>query len=458
MPKKSFSVFDCDAHINDPVVIWKDYVEPEYREAVKDSYYVDERHGLLNGKQAVWGGQSFASGTSYNPICIAGPGINKKLLRRLQHMELTPEMRDYLEHKGAYLPHERIKEMDLMGIDQVLIIPTILNGYFPRVENAWGAHGIARAYNNWAEDYCKAVPDRLFYATWLPVQNPTFSCDEIERSRKMGSPVALIRACDQQRNYPNQIAPSAPGRGGGWDSVYRTLEEAGMVAGMHTFTGSYGEWGDLMSCPGQVADLAAETSGYAQGLSAQSIGFISEAMIWTAQMLLSGFLERYPKLKMAIYESNSTWLASLLEHLDRLYDLYGNERLQRVDRRPSEAFHDQCLVSFESDETSIFRRWDLYQDVAIWASDAYHHDGADSWSAIEEMEKVEVPESVQAKMLGGNARRFYGTEEKLCVTEAPESISRPSWFPSTEEVAEFAEKAANPRKHPDWKPQRTAAY
>ena len=31
---KTFPVFDCDAHINDPDTIWTQYVEPAYRELI----------------------------------------------------------------------------------------------------------------------------------------------------------------------------------------------------------------------------------------------------------------------------------------------------------------------------------------------------------------------------------------------------------------------------------------
>ena len=38
---KQVPVFDCDAHINDPDAIWNDYVEPEYRELVRQTYWKD---------------------------------------------------------------------------------------------------------------------------------------------------------------------------------------------------------------------------------------------------------------------------------------------------------------------------------------------------------------------------------------------------------------------------------
>lgn len=54
---KSFAVFDCDAHVNDPVEIWTKYVEPEYRDLVKQAYWNDGTGAaLLNGQLALFGG------------------------------------------------------------------------------------------------------------------------------------------------------------------------------------------------------------------------------------------------------------------------------------------------------------------------------------------------------------------------------------------------------------------
>jgi hypothetical protein len=105
------------------------------------------------------------------------------------------------------------------------------------------------------------------------------------------------------------------------------------------------------------------------------------------------------------------------------------------------------VVSFESDEVGVFRQWEQYENIAIWASDAYHHDGADSWSAIRNMDAAGVPTEAQAKLLGENARKIYGIEPKLFVTEEPPPIERPDWFPQGPELDEWAEMVAHPRQY-----------
>ena len=110
-------------------------------------------------------------------------------------------------------------------------------------------------------------------------------------------------------------------------------------------------------------------------------------------------------------------------------------------------FYEQCAISFESDEVPTMRQWQQFEDIGIWASDAYHHDGADAWSAMREMREVGVPEAVQAKLMGENARRLYGIEPKTFVSEEPPPIERPEWFPGGAELEEWAELVAHPRRH-----------
>ncbi len=443
--KKTFPVFDCDAHINDPLEIWTKYVEPQDRDLVKRSYWKDERHTILNGRTEVLGGANYDFPT-YNPICIAGPQMNKRIMRRLQQMPLTPEQKDYLEHKGATNAHARIKEMDLMGIDQVLVIPTMMVAHLPYIESAEGAYAFARAYNNWAEDWCKAVPDRLFPAGYLPIQSPIFAADELRRIAQKKFPVALARPIDARGHYPNKLFPvNMAASTATMDKLFRTFEETQVVLGMHTFPAVTSEPSDTMVSPGELITKSGE--GTQRMVDSQSMSFVFEGMTWLTQILLSGFLDRYPKLKMTIFESNASWLVALLERCDRYFKLYRNERIMPAKRTPTEAFYDQCLISFESDETPVFRQWDRYENIAIWASDCYHHDGADSWSAMREMDKAEVPAAAQVKMLGGNTARMYGIQQKVFVTEEPPPIQRPAWFPQGKELEQWWERESNPRKY-----------
>jgi predicted TIM-barrel fold metal-dependent hydrolase len=240
--------------------------------------------------------------------------------------------------------------------------------------------------------------------------------------------------------------------GGPFDAVFRAFEETGMVLGMHTFPApSYPHplGIDYLASPGELFTRA--------GTDSQTFSFIHEMQVWLAQVLLTGFLDRYPKLKMAVFESNAEWLPYALDTCDRLFKLYARERGMMGNRLPSEAFHEQCVISFESDEMGVFRQWKAFDDIGIWASDAYHHDGADSWSAIRNMTKAGVPQETQEALLGGNARKMYGIEPKLFVTDEAPPIERPDWFPGGPELEEWADLVAHPRENADKLAEMAAA-
>ena len=456
--RKTFPVFDCDAHINDPIEIWTQYVEPEYRDLVKQSYWRDNRQTIINGRARSSAGGSGSDFGRYNVITISGPGMDRETKRMLQFEPLDDDKREYLDHKGAYDPAARIKDLDLMGIDQVMIVPTGMVGGYPFIENADGAYALARAYNNWAHDFCQTNPERLYAAGWLPLQNAMYAVDEMQRLAKRGVRMALVRPIDSLGNYPSQI--NAYGSRSGWDKIFRTFEETGMVLGMHTFPSSVVPNDvDLtrMFSPGQLIDRSAHENGAMQGLNSQTLSFIYEATTWLTMVLMSGFLDRYPKLRMAILESNATWLIGVLERLDRHFVLYANERRTPAKRQPSEAFFDQCVISFESDEAEVFRQWDAYRNVGVWASDVYHHDGADVWTAMAAMDEAEVPEETQAALLGGNARRVYGIEPKTFVDEQLPLPERPEWFPSRQKIEAFAKSQTDPGKSSELQAKAAAA-
>jgi len=449
---KSFAVFDCDAHINDPLAIWE-YVPEADRELVRATYWRDERQAWLNGTTRVGGGGSgeYASTGMYNPICIAGPQMSKKIIRRLISMvPLDEEQRDYLEHRGTRDPHARLRDMDLMGIDQVLVIPTKVIAHLPFAADPNGASAFCRAYNDFVFDWCAEAPDRLFPAALLPAQSAELTIREIRRVAERGFRVGLIRPFDARGNYPNDLRPvaSALGLGGivpaTFADVYHAFEETELVLGIHTFPAHKPPavaGPGLLASPGELLTHA--------GADSQTLSFVYEMQDWLAQILLGGFLDRFPRLRMAVFESNSQWLPTMLESCDRYFRLYANERRAVARRLPSEAFSEQCMISFESDETPTMRQWDRFADIGIWASDCYHHDAADAWSALRTMDEIGVPPHAQAQLMGGNAARLYGIEPKLFVTEEPAPLARPAWFPQGAAFDEWARLVAHPRRNAD---------
>src|SRR5919198_1092495 len=424
--RKDFSVFDCDSHVVEPPLIWDEYVPAKSRAWIKSQFcfHTDTDVLFINGRVVP------AARERSNAAEVGWARWDKKEVGRL-----TPGTPAWKEKFGRVLgcrdPHARLRDMDALGTDQVMLFPT----WFVRlalVRSAEAATVLAEAYNTWVLDYCSADRRRLFPCAVLPLQSVEASIAELRRVAKLGFKAAAVRPCFWNGRYPT--LPD-------FDPLWREFEALGVVLAMHTLPSREAltwEW----------AQRIAQTRGAGTGLlftdesvvyspgqfvsnivfameptidASESLGFIMEAMTWLTTVLMTGWLEKFPRLTCAVLESNATWLPMVLGRSRNFLDLYAFQRgRERTIADPYETFYRRCFIAFESDEVPVYRMWDHYENVGIWSSDYPHHDAEDVWEALELMARHKVPEDVQKKLLGGNARRLYGIDPLLVVKERVE--------------------------------------
>ncbi len=452
---KNFPTFDCDAHITEPPWLWdraEELLSARELRALEDTMWFDaaKRQLIVNGKAGMGAltGQYGGSKGKLGLLSIAGPGLKHEIQRALnvrnlnRQTAITREQATYLDHRGAYEPKPRLRDMDIQGIDQVMIIPSDIDTY-PWLQNDIGAKAMCRAYNEWAYEYCRENPERLFFAALLPLQNPKFAADEVYRVADKGCRVGLIRPVDAMGNYP--VQPK-------YDPVWRAMEETGVVYGMHPFPalGSSKPSAYTEQYSGaEFIEWSINSSRLPHMFLTNVQNFQAEAALWVTMVLMSGFFERFAKVRAAIFEASSTWLSFLLDECDKAYRLYRNDRKRYpLKRMPSETFFAHCVTGFEGDEAPPSRLPDFYGDILAWSSDVYHHDGDDAWRAIETMRKCELPESYQARFLGENARRLYKIDPPAkFIQDRVTEIERPDWWPTEEEVRQaMRPESALPRR------------
>ena len=439
---KGFATFDCDAHVTEPARIWERAPEHLTRDelaALKATIWWDAetQQLIVNGRAGAGIGSQSRGGIpgTMRVITNAGPGVKHNIQRALNVRNLNPETAltqeqvAYLDHPGSYEPEPRLRDMDVQGIDQVMIIPTDIDTY-PWLQNALGAKAFCKAYNEWAYEYTLADPERLFFAAMLPMQNPRYAADEVYRVAKKGCRVALVRPIDAMGDYPLQPK---------YEPVWQAMADTGVVYGMHPFPA-----GGNLKPPGYAeqhssAELirrTVSTSDIPHSLLSNVQNFQAEASLWVTLVLMSGFFERYPTINAAVFEASSTWLSFLLDECDKAYKLYRNERqLPPLKRLPSETFFQHCITGFEGDEAPPSRFPEFYRDILAWSSDVYHHDGDDAWRAIEMMQQCDLSVDDQARFLGANARRLYRIEPpRDIIRERVCEIQRPDWWPTEAEI------------------------
>lgn len=421
-PTKNFPVFDCDSHVVEPPAVWDEYVPSRERAWVKSQFcfHTDTDLLMINGR-AVPAARERSNAAEVGWARWSKPEVGK----------YTPGSPEWQARFGRLLgcrdPRARLADMDALGTDQVMLFPT----WFVRLallRDPRAAVILARAYNDWVDDYCAADRRRLFPCAILPLQTVEGSVEELRRIAKRGFRAAAVRPCFWNGRYPT--LPE-------FDPLWREFEALGVVLAMHTFPSREAltpEWGQRMDAArgsGQGLLFTDEAVVYSPGQfvsnitfamdptidSSEALGFMMEAMVWVTTVLMTGWLDKFPKLKAAVLESNASWLPLVLGKSKNFLDLFGFQRGNRPIRDPHESFRERCFIGFESDETMIYRLWDEFAPVAIWSSDYPHHDAEDAWEALELMAKYEVPEPVRRDMLGNNARRLYGIEPLMRVKE-----------------------------------------
>jgi uncharacterized protein len=368
-------VVDADGHVLEPADTWLKYLEPSYRErairiAVDDEGYevllIDGRPlKTLRGQLGALGGIDMDS---------------RALLTRGQvsYAAGSPP--------GAYDPSARLRVMDGEGIDAVLLYPTIGICWEGHVTDGQLATAYTRAYNRWLAEFCRTDPRRLYPVAHISLLDPEDAVEETIRARREGC-VGIY------------LSPDLAARGGrhfddpAFARFWETAQALEMPIAFHVVVRDrqwFRQW------------LRKDPSDGLFGFAFLAI----DVMAAFTQMLCAGMFERYPRLKCAVLEAGSNWIAAWLDRLDHKYRVMAHQTPIRME--PSAYFYRQCLISADPDESVTAAMIEhLGADYFIWASDYPHIDA--SFGVVRELKEhlARLPPEARRKVLGDNAVRFY---------------------------------------------------
>ena len=218
MANKRFAVFDSDSHVVEPPELWSKYLDPDFRTLGKFALWREE--GKLGSYLKV-NGKVFRDTMNSNipRHAIWRPGMTWDKVG-----ELDADTR-HAATAGASNAEARLRDMDAMGIDQALLYPTWFAEGFHLVEDPDVAYALARAYNDWIADFCKAAPDRLFAASMVPLQNIDFAVEELRRTAKIPCfRAAFIRPMFLEGHYFTHPI---------YDPLWAELEKLGTTCAVH---------------------------------------------------------------------------------------------------------------------------------------------------------------------------------------------------------------------------------
>jgi predicted TIM-barrel fold metal-dependent hydrolase len=359
------TVVDADGHVVEPLSAWAGMPE-EHRPIITRDRSGYE-HVVVAGTEIL----AVPLGTLATPGAVFSDAESFRPLEDAQ--------------PGGSDPFARLADMDIEGIDQAVLFPSI-GLYAWAIRDAPAAVSVARAYNNWLASYCAADPARLFGAAMLPVQNPAAAVTELQRCvRDLGFTAAFVR--------PNPCM----GRSlcdPAYEALWTAAEELDVAIGVH-------EGSSVI-----VPTLAADRPFNPLVLHAVSHSF--EEMLAFAQLVAFGVLERHPGLRLVFLESGGGWAPFWIERLDEQAETFGGF-CPDMKLAPSEYFARQCWISYEVDEKTLPALLPFIgSERVVWGSDYPHHD-ATFPGAVAALRRTISPlgHRDRAKVLGENAASLY---------------------------------------------------
>ncbi|MBM3926183.1 MAG: amidohydrolase [SAR202 cluster bacterium] len=372
-----FKVIDADAHFYEPPDIWNKYTEKAFydrRPIIKESYMKS---------RLVYDGDGVLIPKSKGEV---SPSTVRRY--RDQEKKYGDAWRDW------WSPKSRLNDMNKFGWDVQVALPTggHLGAQISRKDIPLGA-AIVRAYNNWAKDFCDQTDHRVKFAAVVPGGSSDEIVKEMHRAvGEMGAATIII---------------STPSQGHWWhqeefDKVWDLAQDFDIPLSLHgneTITQDPATYARYNGMEGPFNAIH------------HAVNFPFEDMIGVAHFIMTGILDRFPKLKISILEANSSWLPFWLNRLEkcaegRQSNTYHGEPLKATSW---EYFQRQMFIACDADELGIdFLIKHVGDERIIFNTDYPHADAPDPWEPVPNMMAQPISNESKRKILWDNAVRLYG--------------------------------------------------
>jgi len=373
-----YPLLDADSHVSEPLNLWQERLPAKYRDKAPRMLKEHE------GKPGAW--WLIEEGREPHNV-ILGFGANKTL----------EELQQFLKgfsyagaHRGGWDPAQRVKDMDQDGVTGDVLYTTLGFRMF-WIRDAGFQRACFQVYNDWLAEFCSYSPRCLKGLGLISLYDPKQGAEDLEECAKKGLAGGLIWA-----SPPDEL----PFYSEVYNSFWKAAQELRMPLSLHEFAGFERIYWESTAEKRTVANAVAS----------------HEVETTFATFILSGILERFPRLRIISAELNCGWLAYFLHRMDRAFDsrgvrLQGSPFPTKLTMRPSEYFRRQLYATFIDDPYGLAHRHEIGVDNLLWSSDFPH--SATFWPHSREKIAKDfhgIGEEDKRKILCENVAKLYGFE------------------------------------------------
>ncbi|MBM4266751.1 MAG: amidohydrolase [Deltaproteobacteria bacterium] len=299
---------------------------------------------------------------------------------------------------AAYDAKARLAYMDSIGVWAMALYPNVGgfgNESFLKLGDQELMLACVRAYNDFLLDWIEPDPRRFIPICATPFWDPKESAREIERCAALGHRGILFTG------EPNRFGQPVLGDRF-WDPLWSAAQETGLPVSFHIGSGSLTE----EFSPERIA---------AYGIRAvnarTAVSLFLENGKQLAELLLSGVLARFPKLRVVSVESGIGFIPFILEATDYAFE-YSRVRDERpeFEMKPSEYFARQVYGCYFFEELAPQRLLDrIGVDNVLFETD-YPHPVCLYGNVREKIDAGLAGQSAETrrKLLFENAAKLYG--------------------------------------------------
>jgi predicted TIM-barrel fold metal-dependent hydrolase len=344
-------IHDADAHIMEPPDLFAAHADPDVRERVAD---------LTVGTRL--------------PVDDEVSRVVEHFRRQHRDPEFRARDADEIwlrknwEATGSFIAEDRPAALDLLGVASQLVFNTFTNKTLQRAEHGDDldlAYGLARAHNRALVEFC-SVDARLLPVGYVPLVDFERTAAFAKETLELGCRALLIASACPGGHSPSHI---------GLDPLWAQAQDAGIPIVFHV--GGGGRLIDPMYFENGLPPVPDFHGGDDNFRSVDYIAIQYPVMQTLGTMIIDGVLDRFPLLKVGVIEQGASWLPGLMRTLDSAADAFrrNEERLQKLELRPSEYIHRQVRVTpYPHEDTG----WIVEQsgdDICMFSSDYPHVEG-----------------------------------------------------------------------------------
>lgn len=368
-------LISSDSHVSEPPDLWVERLDLKYRERAPR---------LILNPDGQEGAYFIYEGYPPHNLAIGlGAGRTPEELAAFLKTGTYADARP-----GGWDPAQRLPDMELDGVEAEVLYTTLGFRLF-WLKDAGLQRACFHVYNDWLAEYCSYAPRRLKGLALISLYDPKAGAQELERCAKLGLKGAMIWCSPPaDQPYSSEI----------YDPFWAAAQDLDMPVSLHAITG-------MERIPWEYG---AEKRALRQTVTPHEIEKSFSILI------LSGVLERFPRLKIVSAENNCGWLPYYLQRMDRGFARFGPSGMvtpwpTKLTLKPSEYFRRQMYCTFIDDSFGVASRHWIGVDNIMWSSDYPHT--ASTWPHSRDIiarDFKDVSEVERRKIVRENAAQLYG--------------------------------------------------